>query len=243
MGWTEDELQALPQKDGFRLRGLDMTRLETFTDAAFAFATTLLVISLTGIPTTHAELVLALKGTPAFAASFASIAIFWYAHRDWSRRFGLEDGPTTLISLGLVFIMLVYVYPLKMVFSALFDWISGGWFPSNITLLAGTDLPGLFVIYGIGFFALTACLAGLHLRALRVSKNLGLNERERVMTRGEILSFGVLATTGLVSALFAGIMPAKLGIWAGFTYSTLPITMPIVAIYNARKAARVSSRG
>lgn len=31
---------------GFRLRGLDMTRIETFTDAAFAFALTLLVISI-----------------------------------------------------------------------------------------------------------------------------------------------------------------------------------------------------
>ena len=32
------ELDALPQRRGFRLRGMQMTRLETFTDAAFAFA-------------------------------------------------------------------------------------------------------------------------------------------------------------------------------------------------------------
>jgi len=31
---------------GFRLRGLQMTRIETFTDAAFAFALILLVVSL-----------------------------------------------------------------------------------------------------------------------------------------------------------------------------------------------------
>ena len=34
----EDALRKLPAKDGFRLRGMDMTRTETFTDAAFAFA-------------------------------------------------------------------------------------------------------------------------------------------------------------------------------------------------------------
>ena len=37
-----------PVEHGFRMRGLQMTRVETFTDAAFAFAVTLLV----GIATT-----------------------------------------------------------------------------------------------------------------------------------------------------------------------------------------------
>lgn len=40
-----DKLDDLPVKNGFRLRGMDMTRTETFTDAAFAFALTLLVVS------------------------------------------------------------------------------------------------------------------------------------------------------------------------------------------------------
>ncbi|CAN5847200.1 hypothetical protein BH23GEM9_BH23GEM9_04520 [soil metagenome] len=45
------------QRDGhgFRLRGLEMTRIETFTDAAFAFALTLLVISMDP-PSSLAEL-------------------------------------------------------------------------------------------------------------------------------------------------------------------------------------------
>jgi hypothetical protein len=32
-------LDQCPVKNGFRLRGMGMTRIETFTDAAFAFAT------------------------------------------------------------------------------------------------------------------------------------------------------------------------------------------------------------
>jgi uncharacterized membrane protein len=81
MRWSEAELARLPKKDGFRLRGLEMTRLEAFTDAAFAFATTMLVISLSGIPGSVVDLLSALKDIPAFLASFASIASFWYAHR------------------------------------------------------------------------------------------------------------------------------------------------------------------
>jgi hypothetical protein len=37
-----ENLDALPRLGGFRLRGLEMNRLETFIDAAFAFAVTLL---------------------------------------------------------------------------------------------------------------------------------------------------------------------------------------------------------
>jgi uncharacterized membrane protein len=75
--------------DGFRQRGEEMTRLETFTDAAFAFAVTLLVVGGgDAIPTNFDELILAMKQVPAFAASFANIMLFWYAHHVWSRRPG-----------------------------------------------------------------------------------------------------------------------------------------------------------
>ena len=44
------DLDALPRLGGFRLRGIAMTRLETFIDAAFAFAITMLVIATQQIP-------------------------------------------------------------------------------------------------------------------------------------------------------------------------------------------------
>ena len=44
------DLDALPRLGGFRLRGIEMTRLETFIDAAFAFAITMLVIAAQQIP-------------------------------------------------------------------------------------------------------------------------------------------------------------------------------------------------
>ena len=39
-----ENLDSLPRLNGFRLRGMQMTRLETFIDAAFAFAISMLVI-------------------------------------------------------------------------------------------------------------------------------------------------------------------------------------------------------
>jgi uncharacterized membrane protein len=62
---------------GFRIRGVQATRVDAFVDAAFAFAVTLLVVSIGRVPTTVAELQLALRGVPAFAASFFVIARLW----------------------------------------------------------------------------------------------------------------------------------------------------------------------
>ena len=100
---------------GFRLRGEQVTRLEAFVDAAFAFAVTLLVISLDAIPDNIPALVEAMKGIPAFAASFAQIALFWYAHATWSKRYGLDDRAGVLLSLLLVFLVLVFCTPTSFV--------------------------------------------------------------------------------------------------------------------------------
>ena len=92
-------------RDGFRERGGQVTRLEAFVDAAFAFAVTLLVISGTDLPADVPALLAAMKQVPAFACSFGLIAMFWYVHNTWSRRYGLDDGMTILLSLALVFLV------------------------------------------------------------------------------------------------------------------------------------------
>ncbi|MFW6078427.1 MAG: TMEM175 family protein [Gemmatimonadota bacterium] len=74
-----------------------MTRIETFTDAAFAFALTLLVISLDPA-SSYAELATALRAVPAFLLSATLLIVFWWGHHRWSRRYGLEDGPTVVLS-------------------------------------------------------------------------------------------------------------------------------------------------
>ncbi|MCG8435099.1 MAG: DUF1211 domain-containing protein, partial [Gammaproteobacteria bacterium] len=151
-------LAACPVKNGFRLRGHDMTRIETFTDAAFAFAVTMLVISVDEIPGTFDELLAALKGVPAFAACFAQIMLFWYAHLVWSRRFGLEDMPTVILSCLLVFVVMVYIYPLKILFSSMFAYFSSGWLPSEMEIRSIEQLSQVFVIFGTGFVALSVVI-------------------------------------------------------------------------------------
>ena len=71
------DLDALPRLRGFRLRGMEMTRLETFIDAAFAFAISMLVIAAQQIPDNIQALLAAFKNVPTFICSIAVLGIYW----------------------------------------------------------------------------------------------------------------------------------------------------------------------
>ncbi len=211
---TVDRLPRL--RSGFRHRGHSTTRLEAFVDAAFAFAVTLLVISIDSIPDTLPSLVAALKGVPAFAASFAMVAMFWAAHARWSRHYGLDDTATTLLSMALVFLVLVYVYPLKMLFGSFFAWISQGWMPAPLREVRGySDIVLMFVIYGVVFATLSLLTASLYLHAWRQRRALALDVEERSRTAGEIAQFLWFACVGLVSTAVAVLMPPASGWQSG----------------------------
>ena len=104
-----------PPPEGFRIRGREVTRLESFSDAAFGFALTLLVVSLE-VPKTFADLLATMRNVPAFAVCFVVLILIWNHHYLFSRRFGVEDGLTRVYTFLLLFIVLLYIYPLKFLF-------------------------------------------------------------------------------------------------------------------------------
>jgi len=174
---TEDD-------NGFRIRGSQPTRVDAFVDAAFAFAVTLLVIAIGHVPNSVGDLVQALRGVPAFAASFYVIARLWQTHRHWSRRYGIEDDYSTRLSLSLVFIVLVYVYPLRMVAELTLASISNGFLaetPIDITTV--TELRELYVVFGVGYALTAAIFLMLHNHALALADALALSASERIRTR------------------------------------------------------------
>lgn len=230
--WPED-------KEGFRLRGLEITRIEAFTDAAFAFAVTLLVISTQTVPSTYAELTNALTGIPAFIVSFALIMIFWYGHWKWSRRFGLEDMPTIVLSGGLVLAVLICVYPLKYVNSLTVYYFSGGRITTSASIESFEQLYHLFAIFGVGLVAMNLFIAALNTYAYRVRETLQLDELERCLTRVEIrvwLLAGGVAAVSVALALLTEPSPLML---PGWIYFLLAPMLPIYAVRAKRKAGRL----
>ena len=229
-------LTRLP--DGFIERGASTTRLEAFVDAAFAFSVTLLSISLNSIPSSIPAMVDALRGVPAFAASFAQIMMFWAAHATWSKRFGLDDSRSHRLSLVLVFLVLVYVYPLKILFGSFFSWISGGILPPVANIQTLSDLETMFVLYGIAFGTLSLCLAALNRAALKGAVTPPLEPGERAMARAEIIRWVYAAVVAGASITFALLLPADPPPWLtgmpGMVYGLLGFTGLVIARFNSR---------
>ncbi len=235
--WTETELDSLTVESQFRLRGLEVTRLDTFIDAAFAFVLTLLVISFDEIPSNYTELMAAVKRVPAFAFSFGILVMFWHRHRRLSRRYGLENSRTILLSLALVFVVLVYVYPLRIIFEAMFFDLSGGYLPSSFRIQSIGELRGMFVFYSIGFFAMSLIISQLYRAAMRSSTSLALNQFELRITRLGMQAWAVAASFGALSILLALVLPDAWVPVAGYMYFPLVPTMGLPGFLDRRSNA------
>lgn len=234
---TYDEIQLakLPIKNGFRQRGMEMTRLETFTDAAFAFAVTLLVVGGgDSVPSNSEELGAALKQVPAFAASFANIMLFWYAHHKWSRRYGLEDTKSVIISLTLIFVVLIYVYPLKATYSGALEFFSNGYFESFFGLNSFEDLRSLFFIFGTGYAALSATIVLLYRHALSMADRLSLIKLERFDSTTECWFWIINAVVAIISVVLSLTLPDRFVVVSGMFYSVFGFTLPWYGIRRGR---------
>jgi uncharacterized membrane protein len=242
---TREQLDALPMKNGFRLRGMEMTRTETFTDAAFAFALTLLVISVDSIPANYAELIVAVQGIPAFGLSCMLLFLFWHGHWNWSRRYGLEDFPSMILSFFLVFVMLCYVYPMKFVTSSFVEWVSGQRIdtsPDNAPIANFEELFGIFTIYSVGFVALCLAVLLLYWHAWRRREELELNDVERYVTRSEIGSWSILIGVGVLAILMGLFAPRSMLTMPGWAYTLLPVIMPAYGMLHSRRLARLRNQ-
>lgn len=230
--------------DGFRERGDQVTRLEAFVDAAFAFAVTLLVISFDSLPDSVDALVVALLGAPAFAASFALIALFWWSHQTWSRRYGLDDGTAVLLSLVLVAIVLVYVYPLRMLFASFFAWITQGGLPAGFRITSLDDVRRMFLVYAAGWTPLCLVVVALHAHAWRRRDALALSLDERVNTRAEVARWLYAASLGIVSAVVAVALPTTVPEWLvgspGMVYALMSLTGVVMMFVERRARPRLA---
>ena len=189
-------------------------RLDNFTDAAFAFAVTLLVIGGSEAPTSQAMLASAVAEVPAFAIGFAIIAMFWLSHVRWRSYRGDGDWLSVLLSILLVFLVLIYVQPLRAMARSFSSFLGGSGVP-----FAG-DVGNLFMIYGAGFVAMAAVTTGLFIEARR---NPSLDLLHRAVVRGETFIWLILTLTGTLSILLAAFEATES--IAPVAYATLPLSI------------------
>lgn len=221
-----------PDLVGFRLRGREITRLESFSDAVFGFALTLLVVSL-DVPKTFDDLVATMRGFPAFALCFLFLALIWNGHYRYCRRYGLDDGMARFLTCVMLFLVLFYVYPLKFLFNFSITGLFDG--STHSASMTRSQFSALLVIYGLGFSAVYLAQTLLYLHAYRLRDALELTELEKFDTRYQIFRLVTLVTFGLIAALLACIPVVRN--WSSLVYILLfPILRTSRMIHRKRRA-------
>jgi uncharacterized membrane protein len=227
----------LARPDGFVHRGHEVTRLEAFSDAAFGFVVTLLVVSLE-VPNSFDELMDRMSGFVAFAACFALLVHFWFKHFHFFRRFGLQDVTTIIINSALLFVLLLYVYPLKFLF-LIFVKSFLGIGPDSVVAgsqsMTVTQFRMLFALYGFGFFIIYALFGALYLHAYRLRHQLKLSRLEAFDTLAAVEHNIAMASCGMISVILSQVLPNRLIGFAGWAYM---IVGPVAAIVGMRSGRR-----
>jgi uncharacterized membrane protein len=200
----------------FHLRGHDVKRIEAFSDAVFAFAVTLLIVSLE-VPKNFEELMVTMRGFFAFAICFFLLMLIWNEQNIFFRRYGLHDTLTITLNGILIFLVLFYVYPLKFLFTLMFsDQIYGeGNSPFRLT---GQDPPQLMLIYGVGFILIYFVFFLMYWHALRKKEELQLTSVEQFDTRTKMFAHIVLIAVSSLSVIVSQLLPAPSAGSAGMIY-------------------------
>lgn len=235
--------QDLPphvDRHGFRWRGGEVSRIEGFSDAVFALAVTLLIVSFQA--DTFAELRQAMSGFVAFAATFAILVWIWYEHYVFFRRYGMRDGITILLNCVLLLLVLFYVYPLKFMFSFLAALFLGigreRWEEMRFSIADGQDL---LIVYGLGFLGVFLVMALLHAHALRRQAELALSPRERYATGTQVGGALGNVAIAVVSILLAWLGPDSALAMAGFTYCLIGPFQGIWHYVRGRRGSRIAA--
>lgn len=227
--------QRAPADPLFRWRGGETTRVEALSDGVFALTITLIVAT-TQVPGTFEEIWDVLLEAPVLAVCFTLLVLLWHDHYRFCRRYGLEDAPTTALNMLLLFLVLLYAYPLKFLFSFLWKGLAlgstpmGEFFPSMSETMPFRELfenpymqsVWMMYLYGIGCASVFAVLFLMHLRAYRLREQLALDAIELELTRSSLRSHGISAGIAALSVLLA--LQTKNAQLAGMVYAlNLPL--------------------
>jgi uncharacterized membrane protein len=210
-------VQLRPEPSAPRL-GRDVLRMQAFSDGVFAFAATLLVVSLE-VPSSYDELLEALGGFPALAIAFAAIVSLWAIHREFFARYPVGDSISMLINAVLLFIVLIYVYPLKLLAElAAHKFLRVG--TPTVGDMTPTQVQGVYIIFSLAVLLTCLAIAALHLRAWQLRDELRLDHRARTdLVAGGRGYLGI----GLIAVLAIAVAIIDLGTGWG-----LPIWMLLV---------------
>ena len=184
----------------------NISRLEALSDGVFAFAATLMVVSL-GLEGSWLARDSRILELITFGGSFFVLIALWVVHYNYFRRAAYADYWIIAYNTVLLFVVLYYVFPLK---SLINTWL--GQEP-----ISEEGLASLFRWYGLGFLLIFLCFSLMYRRAYKKTKSVSRSLNLLFYSRHFAIYVGVSALSIGVATLGVGI---RYGL-PGFLYAVL----------------------
>ena len=240
---THDRIRPILQSrdHGFRWRGREISRIEGLSDAVFAFAVTLLVVSLEA-PKRFADLMHMMHGFLSFGICFTLLLGIWHAQYIYFRRYALDDAASFVLNAVLLFVVAFYIYPLKFLFTVLVNGFTGyqevDAAGKAIVTMTRADWRPLMLIYSAGFIALYVIFALLYLHAYKLRALLELSPMEAYETRGVVQENVLMICVGLVAVALA---VANAPFLSGMAYALIGPGQMMLGVIHGRGRRRLAT--
>ena len=219
-------------------RSHEPSRLETFSDAVFGFALTLIIVSIE-VPQSFSDLLETMRGTLSFAACFAALFQVWNSQNIFFRRYGMKDKMTVLLNAALMFVVLIYAYPLKFLSILLLQRHTYMLNGHELPMIFDQQVPTLMMIYGAGFSVIYLLFALMHFNALKYKNELEMKPEEIFETQTlayiNVIGVGI----GVTSITLAALLPLEYTGISGFAYFLIPIAYWLWYSYRGKKGRKL----
>jgi uncharacterized membrane protein len=221
----------------FKWRSHEPSRLETFSDAVFAFAITLIMVSLE-VPRTFDELFEVFKGFFSFACCFGILFIIWNNQNIYFRRYGLNNAYVTFLNALLLFVVLMYVYPLKFLFMAIFSQGKYNDHGHLVNMITQQQQSTLMYVYHSGYAAIYTLFLLMYTHAKKNAARINLTAAELFETDSFIIVNLFNALLGIAGVLVVLFAPEEYKGSSGFIYMLIPLLYTVVFAYRGRQARK-----
>ena len=204
-------------------RGGDVSRLEALTDAVFAIAITLLIVT-HDVPRDYEHFRSVMWGVCGFAVTFFALIAIWYNTFKFHRRFGIEDGYTIFLSSILIFVVLFYIYPLKFMAQIVINLLilkNSFGIDFDVGFSGNIDINHLFIVYGAGVFFIWLILGLMYLQAYKKRNILELDNNELQITTDAIVANFIVSFVAAASIMLTIVDMGYLSGWIYFAITPL----------------------
>lgn len=215
-------------------RTVGKKRLDAFVDGAFAFSATLLAVGNAPAMQSFDDVITRFAHVPAFGLSLLVIMSFWWAHRQYGNLVVHDDMISNIVSIFIMFLVMVFVFPLGFLSESFLHWLSEGILPG--VGLNAAQMEDIYLLFGGGFILLSAAYAFLYWHVLNDRINRRFPSVLLPATKIRFRNWLLCIFTGFISVVAAQLAPIDSLIWLPMLpYIFLIIGLFLMAIIRILK--------